>query len=199
MSLIIGVTGGIGSGKTAVTQFFSESNIDIIDADIVARKVVEPNRTVWKKIVHYFGPHVLLESKEINRAWLREAVFKDKKARQWLESITHPKIRQEIKALLNASTSQYSILVSPLLFETNQHLLVDKKVVVDVTETMQLERVSQRDDNTQEQIQRIINAQMTRQDRLDRADYIIDNKQDLISLKNNVETLHQYFLSICHE
>jgi dephospho-CoA kinase len=188
--LIIGLTGGIGSGKTAVSDRFKALGIHIVDADIAARTIVEPNKPAWYDIKAYFGTEALLEDQTLNRAWLRKQVFADSDKRSKLEEITHPRIRDEIIHNLEDSSSAYTILVSPLLIESNQFKLVEKVIVVDVPESIQIERASARDDTDREQVKRIIAAQISREKRLSHADYIITNTESFNKLNELINKLH---------
>jgi dephospho-CoA kinase len=194
MSLVIGITGGIGSGKTAVTRCFEQRGITVVDADLVARVVVEPGRPALKAIAEHFGSDIIQADGTLDRAALRSRVFSDEAERQWLEQLTHPLIGQEIQDQLNASRSPYTILSSPLLLETSQKALTNFVVVVDVPEEVQLERTVQRDGNDEAQVKRIMAAQMTRKDRLELADVMIDNTGSLEDLDSLVGELHKEFL-----
>lgn len=194
--LIIGLTGGIGSGKTAVSDRFKALGIHIVDADISARTIVEPNKPAWHDIKAFFGDEVLLPDQSLNRAWLRQQVFSDNDKRKKLEEFTHPRIRDEIIRELNTSASAYTLLVSPLLIESGQIHLVEKVVVVDVPEAIQVERTCSRDDNDVEQVKRIIAAQVPREQRLTHADWVIDNSQPLETLDKRIEDLHLELLKL---
>lgn len=194
--LIIGLTGGIGSGKTAVSDHFKALGIHIVDADIAARTIVEPNKPAWLDIKDFFGPEVLLEDKTLNRAWLRQQVFADTDKRKKLEEFTHPRIRDEIIRDLRSSTSDYTLLVSPLLIESGQAKLVEKLIVIDVPESVQIERTCSRDNNDSEQVKRIIAAQLPREQRLTYADWLIDNSEPLNTLSARIEALHQELLKL---
>lgn len=194
--MIFGLTGGIGSGKTAVSDRFKALGIHIVDADIAARTVVEPGKPAWLDIKEFFGPDVLLEDQSLNRAWLRQQVFADNDKRKQLETFTHPRIRDEIIRDLSSSTSVYTLLVSPLLIESGQVVLVKKVIVVDVPEEAQLERTCSRDNNDAEQVKRIIAAQISREKRLAQANWVIDNSLPLETLDARVEALHQELLAI---
>ncbi len=187
---IIGLTGGIGSGKTAVSDRFKALGIHIVDADIAARTIVEPNKPAWNDIKEFFGAEVLLEDQTLNRAWLRQQVFTDSDKRKKLEEFTHPRIRDEIVRNLKDSSSAYTILVSPLLIESDQFKLVDKIIVVDVPEPIQIERASARDSIDREQVKRIIAAQISREKRLSHADYIIINTEGFNKLNELINELH---------
>lgn len=194
--LIIGLTGGIGSGKTAVSDRFKALGIHIVDADIAARTVVEPNKAAWHDIKDFFGPEVLLADQTLNRAWLRQQVFADSEKRKTLETFTHPRIRDEIIRDLASSTSAYTILVSPLLIESGQFKLVEKVIIIDVPEAVQIERTCSRDNNDIEQVKRIIAAQLPREQRLTHGDWIIDNSEPLETLTSRIESLHQELLKL---
>ncbi len=194
--LIIGLTGGIGSGKTAVSDRFKAFGIHIVDADIAARTVVEPNKAAWHDIKDFFGPEILLADQTLNRAWLRQQVFADSEKRKALETFTHPRIRDEIIRDLASSTSAYTILVSPLLIESGQFKLVEKVIIIDVPEAVQIERTCSRDNNDIEQVKRIIAAQLPREQRLTHGDWIIDNNEPLETLTSRIESLHQELLKL---
>jgi len=194
--LIIGLTGGIGSGKTAVSDRFKAFGIHIVDADIAARTVVEPNKAAWHDIKDFFGPEILLADQTLNRAWLRQQVFADSEKRKALETFTHPRIRDEIIRDLASSTSAYTILVSPLLIESGQFKLVEKVIIIDVPEAVQIERTCSRDNNDIEQVKRIIAAQLPREQRLTHGDWIIDNSEPLETLTSRIESLHQELLKL---
>ena len=194
MALIVGITGGIGSGKSAVTQRFERQGITVVDADLAARIIVAPGRPALAAIAEHFGHDILLADGTLDRAALRQRVFADASERRWLERLTHPLIGQEILQQIGASRTPYTILSSPLLLETSQRELVDCVVVVDVPEEIQLRRTVQRDDNDEAQVKRIMAAQMPRDDRLAQADIVIDNARSLAALDSLVEELHKEFL-----
>lgn len=194
MPLVVGITGGIGSGKSAVTMRFEHLGIVVVDADLAARVIVEPGGTALPAIAEHFGEDILLPSGSLDRAALRARVFADESERLWLENLTHPLIGQEILDQLHASNSAYTILSSPLLLETNQKDLVDCVVVVDVPEEVQLQRTMTRDDNDEAQVRRIMAAQLSRQSRLEQADIVIDNSNSLDALDQIVADLHREFL-----
>jgi dephospho-CoA kinase len=196
VSLVVGVTGGIGSGKSAVTDRFADQGITVVDADLAARVIVEPGRPALQAIAEHFGADILLADGNLDRAALRTQVFADAAQRQWLEQLTHPLIGQEILAQLAASQSPYTILSSPLLLETSQGELTDCVVVVDVPQETQVARTMSRDDNDETQVKRIIAAQMPRQQRLDKADYVIDNSRTLDELDQAVKSLHEEFIAM---
>jgi len=190
----VGITGGIGSGKSAVTRCFEQRGITVVDADVVARLIVEPGTPALAAIATHFGNAILQPDGSLDRAALRNRVFSNDDERRWLEQLTHPLIGEKILEQINASRSPYTILGSPLLLDTSQKALVDYVVVVDVPETMQLQRTMQRDGNDEAQVRRIMAAQMSRADRLERADIVIDNSGSLEELDSLVDELHKEFL-----
>ncbi len=197
--LIIGLTGGIGSGKTAASDFFETLGICVVDADIEARSVVEPGTETLEKIKHHFGPEVLNSDGSLNRSWLRDQVFRHPQERVWLESVTHPAIRQRIVDKLAMSESAYSILVSPLLFESGQDQLTDRVLLIDAPETLQIERASRRDQNSVDQVKAILKAQLPREERRQKADDIIVNNRDLSYLQAECLQRHKRYLSLATE
>lgn len=194
--LIIGVTGGIGSGKTAVTNEFKKFGIEVVDADLAARTIVEKGRPALEKIHERFGPQILIDNGELDRAQLRKIIFEDSEQRKWLEQLTHPLIRDEIVHGLRSATSPYVILSSPLLIESGQYHLVKRTLVVDVPVELQLERTCQRDNNPKPQVQAIIDAQISREKRLEHADDILSNDKDMANLVEQVKILHQTYLDM---
>ncbi|MGI1669125.1 MAG: dephospho-CoA kinase [Neptuniibacter sp.] len=191
---IVGITGGIGSGKSAVTELIEQQGITIVDADIVARQVVEPGTPALKEIEHHFGTSVINQEDGLDRQKLRAIVFDNPQERKWLEALLHPLIRKEILMQLSQSNSHYTVLSSPLLLETDQHELVDKIVVVDVSENIQIQRTMKRDHNSSDQVKAIIAAQKNREERIQSAHYIINNDADLKALQEKVFNLHQQLL-----
>lgn len=194
--MIIGLTGGIASGKSTVAQAFAARGIPFVDADDVAREVVEPGQPALAEIAAHFGPRVLLDNGHLDRRALRAIVFAEPDQRRWLESVTHPRIRERIQdhlARLQANGAPYVMLVSPLLFESGQWRLVDRTLVVDVPEALQIARTAARDDIDTAQAQAIVAAQMSRAERLARADDVIDNSGQPDSMLEQVARLdHQY-------
>lgn len=196
MTLIVGLTGGIGSGKSAASQWFETQGINVVDADIAAREIVEKGQPALAQIQSAFGDWVLLESGELNRKALREHIFQHPSARQQLEEITHPAIRQSIIEQLAQASSPYVILVSPLLFETNQHLLTQRTLLIDASIELQIQRASQRDGQSVAQIENIIQAQMPRDRKLDLADDIAINDGHLEHLYTQLQKLHLHYLEL---
>ncbi|WP_031568810.1 dephospho-CoA kinase [Rheinheimera texasensis] len=195
----VGLTGGIGSGKSTVATAFSELGIAIVDADIVARAVVAPGSDALAQISGHFGEHVLSADGQLDRARLREIVFADSTAKNWLNQLLHPRIRQQMLAQLDSAASPYSILVAPLLLENQLNLLVDVVLVVDVSPETQLSRTMQRDNNSAGLVQSIMAAQCSRAERLAAADYVIDNEAPPAMLAGEVAKLHRVFLQLAEE
>ena len=196
---VVGITGGIGSGKTAVTDRFAKLGIKIVDADIAARVVVEPGTAALGAISDHFGSVILLADGNLDRAALRTRIFSEELEKKWLESLLHPLIGKEIMRQLAAAQSPYVIFVSPLLLETGQNVLCDRILVVDVAEETQISRTVSRDDNNEAQVRRIISTQLSRQQRLKQASDIIENNQGLAQLDNPIEKLHLQFLTMATE
>ena len=193
---VIGLTGGIGSGKSTVARLFGDLGVNWVDADDVAREVVEPGKPALAQIAEHFGEEILTSDGALDRSQLRGIVFQEPEERVWLESLLHPIIREELIRQLNPTNYQlpYVLLVSPLLLETDQHELVDRIIVIDVPKNVQLERTMARDTNSREQVERIIAAQMSREDRLARADEVIDNDRPLDDVTRQVRELHERLL-----
>ena len=192
--MIIGLTGGIGSGKTAVSDIFEKLGIGVVDADLASRVVVEKGKPSLEEIVKHFGQGILSEEGELDRAKLREIIFNSDEEKNWLESLLHPAIAKQIQEELKASSSPYTILVSPLLLETNQKDFCNKVLVVDVPVETQIERTLKRDGVSLEQVQSIIKAQISRDKRLELADEVIVNDKNLEDLQLAVSKLHQQFI-----
>jgi dephospho-CoA kinase len=198
---IVGLTGGIGSGKSTVANRFKTLGIKVVDADHAARAVVEPGSEALTQIEAYFQPLAgdtpMIVDGTLNRSALRAIIFEDAKNKNWLERLLHPLISQWIDDQISQPTdSPYSILESPLLFETEQHNKVNTALLVDIPPELQIQRTSQRDGNSEDQIQAIIDSQMSREDKLNKAAYIFDNSQDIKTMDARVIILHQQFLSL---
>lgn len=192
----LGLTGGIGSGKSAAAEHFAQLGITCVDADQAARWVVEPGRPALAEIAGHFSSAVLQPDGSLDRAALRAAIFADPAERRWLESLLHPLIRQAILAALAGAESPYAILVSPLLFESGQRALVRRGLVIDAPEALQLERAMRRDGVNEAQVRAILAAQLPRAERLAKADDVICNDGDLATLYTEVERLHSFYLTL---
>lgn len=191
---ILGLTGGIGAGKTLVSNHFASLGIEIVDADVIARDVVAIGSDGLNAIVKHFGNAILLDDGSLNRAKLRDIIFADPEQKNWLNNLLHPLIRQNITAQLNAATSPYVVLSAPLLFENKLDALCNHTLLVDVPVEVQLERTAARDSVSTEQVKSIIAAQMSRDDKLKKAASILDNHREINVVLADVEVLHQSFL-----
>nr|WP_287836585.1 dephospho-CoA kinase [Halomonas sp.] len=193
--MIVGLTGGIGSGKSTVARAFGSLGIGWVDADDVAREVVMPGEPALAAIREHFGNDVLHADGTLNRAALRSIVFDNPTERKWLESVTHPRVRERILVHLERLQRQspYVLLVSPLLFESGQDKLVDRTVVVDVPVELQLSRTRARDDVSEAQVHAILAAQLPREERLTKANDVIDNSGDHASMIQQVTQLDQHY------
>lgn len=194
--LVVGVTGGIGSGKTAATDRFQALGITVVDADLASRVVVEPGRPALKAIEEHFGKEVIADDGTLNRRALRDIVFANPEERKWLERLTHPLIAQEIVSQIQASQSPYTILASPLLLESGQSRMAQRVLVIDVPEDVQITRTATRDNTDAKSVKAIIAAQMKRADRLANADDVIVNDRSLEALHQAVDALHQRYLEM---
>ena len=192
---VVGITGGIGSGKSAVTDHLETKGITVVDADKVARVVVEPGTSGLAAIAEHFGSDILLPDGSLDRAALRKVVFDNADERKVLEGITHPRIREEIARQLSEASSPYVVLASPLLLESGQNSFANYVVVVDVPESVQLSRTMARDDNSEQLVKSIMAAQLDRETRLSRADTSISNDGSLDELYTRVDDLHDDLLA----
>ncbi|MFO2464699.1 dephospho-CoA kinase [Pseudomonas sp. 15FMM2] len=193
---VLGLTGGIGSGKSAAAQHFIDLGVDLIDADHAARWVVEPGRPALASIVEHFGAEILLPDGQLDRAALRKRIFQVPDERRWLEALLHPLIGDEIRSHLARARSPYAILVSPLLIESGQNRMTQRILVIDVPQSLQIQRTLQRDGISEEQVQAILKAQSSREERLNHADDVLVNDRDLAWLHSEVERLHHFYLTL---
>ena len=196
MTVVIGLTGGIGSGKTTVANVFAEYGIDLIDADIIARDVVAIGSRGLSRIIEKFGNSILLADGNLDRSQLRTVIFSDPQHKDWLNQLLHPLIREQMLADIDRATSPYCLLIIPLMVENNLQTLTDRLLVVDVDQQTQIMRTQQRDNVSLEQIKSILAAQASRQQRLDAADDIICNNGDNQALLTQVAQLHQHYLAL---
>ncbi|AWB68728.1 dephospho-CoA kinase [Saccharobesus litoralis] len=195
-NLVIGLTGGIGSGKSAACRFFADKGIDIVDADIIARQVVAPGSQALKQISQRFSASIITSTGELDRQQLRNIVFKDVKQKEWLNQLLHPLIRQEMSSAVNACQSTYCILAIPLLIENELFDLVNRVAVIDCEVEQQKQRALLRDNSDATVIQAIIDSQVSREVRLKHANDIIDNSKDLDYLAQQISKMHEFYLSL---
>ena len=193
--LRVALTGGIGSGKSEVSHIFASLGTPVIDTDVISRQVVQPGSAALVEISASFGNDYLLKDGNLDRQKMRERIFKDPDARQMLENILHPRIRQEVTSQLAKLSSPYAIIVIPLLLETGQQAMADRVLVIDCPESLQQERVMARDNIDQHLFEQIRSSQVSRQDRLNIADDIITNDADLAHLQRQVMDLHHKYMS----
>ena len=194
--LIIGLTGGIGSGKSAVSDKFKSLGITVVDADVAARTVVEPGQPALAEIERHFGSSILNQEGVLDRAQLREIMASDSEERVWLESVLHPRIGEQIAKELAESTSPYTIYVAPLLLETNSQKMCSRVLVVDVPKEIQIQRTAERDKVSEIQIEKIVAVQMEREERLEKADDVLVNTGTIKELEEQVVKLHQKYLEM---
>jgi dephospho-CoA kinase len=194
-NLVIGLTGGIGSGKTIVAALFAKRGIAIIDTDVIAREITDIDTDAYKKIIEKFGADVVTENKILNRRALRK-VFHNEEERLWLENLLHPMIRDEMKRQLKLATSPYAIAVIPLLLEGKPNPLISRILVVDAPESLQIERTQARDKHTSSEVEVIMKAQIMRSKRLAQADDVILNDGKLADLEPQIEKLHKFYLTL---
>lgn len=193
---IIGLTGGIGSGKTTIANMFAAHNIAVIDADIVARDVVAVGSPALAQISQHFGEHFIQADGQLDRALLRKQIFSHDDDKQWLNSLLHPIIRQQIVKQLEDAQSPYCLLVAPLLIENNLTKLVNRVLVIDVSVQTQIDRTTTRDNNSIEQVQAIITSQASREVKQEHADDLLNNDSNsLESVRDMVDKLHQQYLA----
>jgi dephospho-CoA kinase len=193
---IIGLAGGIGSGKSTITKCFNKLGIQSVDADDVARLVVQPGSACLSNIHQRYGDRILLNDGNLNRSALRTIIFNQPEERIWLEALTHPAIRDEIKVQLNATFSKYTLLVHPLLFETNQDAICKLVVVIDVPTHIQIQRVMNRDQVSQESAEKIMGTQLSNSGRIERADLVLENAGNIVEMNAKVFKLHQNILEL---
>lgn len=193
--LRIGLTGGIGSGKSTVAALFAHHGAPVIDADEIAKQLVAPGKTAYDEVVQTFGPKVLNLQRELDRSHLRALIFADPEKRKRLEAILHPRVRDEIQAQVQKLSAPYCLIVIPLLIEAGMHDLVDRILVVDAHEDLQISRVALRGWSKQ-QIRKALAVQIGRAERLRQAQDVVENNGDLAQLTRRVEALHQGYLSL---
>ena len=193
---IVGLTGGIGSGKSAATEKFLSFDINIVDADDASRTVVKKGRSALAQIEEHFGKGILTNDGTLNRSKLRKIILSDLKEKSWLESLLHPKIGEQINKELAESSSPYTVFVAPLLMETNSHLKCSRILVVDVPMEIQIERTILRDKVSEDHVKRIIAAQMNREERLKKADDVLLNTGTIQELQEQIVKFHKKYLKM---
>lgn len=196
---VVGLTGGIGSGKSAAAEVFRTLGIEVIDADALAREVVELGQPALRDIAAHFGSDILTWEGHLDRAALRKIVFADPEQKSWLEKLLHPLIAALLERRLKAAKSPYAILESPLLLETEQYKLVERVLVIDAAEETQVERAITRDGSDEEVIRAIIASQIGRTERIQRADDLVSNETSLEQLRENIEALHKKYMGMVTE
>ncbi len=194
---VVGLTGGIGSGKTTVSDLFANLGITIADADVVARTIVEPGRPAHSAIKDRFGGSILLEDGFLNRAKLRQIIFSKPEDRRWLERQTHGPIMQMLAEIIESAASPFSILV--LSAGAGRSPQINKMLVVDTSEELQISRVTRRDSNSRQQVESIMASQPTREERLSRADNVIVNEGSVDQLEQEVLDLHHYYSKLADD
>ena len=194
--MIIGLTGGIGSGKSVAAALFNNIGVDLIDADDLARDSLNINSEGYRLFIEEFGDEYLDENKNINRELIRKLIFNDSDAKSKLENIIHPIVRTGIETFIKNKKSDYCIIVVPLIFETNSSKIYDRVLVIDCDVDVQILRTSKRDNQTKSDIKNIVNKQATREQRLSIADDVIANNGSLDLLRNEVLKMHKKYLEI---
>ena len=190
---VVGLTGGIGSGKSTAAKYFEKLGAKVINADVVARDSVSSGSQALLKIIQHFGEKIVDKKGKLDRSKLREIIFDNSSEKLWLENLLHPIIREKIILDINNASESYVLLESPLLFETNQHKMVNVVLLIDVPEELQVIRASQRDKSTSNEIKKIIKTQMPRSEKIKLSTYVADNTKSEDDLKKQVEYYHKKF------
>lgn len=195
--LVIGLTGGIGSGKSTVAELFAKHGVTIVDTDQLSRALTQPGQAAFHAIVKKFGPDILAADGSLNRKNLRTIVFAEKEKRTWLEDLLHPLIRAAMQQQTESALSPYCIAVIPLLFETKPNPLINRILLVDTLESLQIQRAMARDQHLAHEVEAIMKTQTNRQHRLAAAHDVIHNDGKPEDLAPQVDKLHQFYLSLC--
>jgi dephospho-CoA kinase len=196
MVLKVGLTGGIGSGKSTACEIFTELGVPVIDADIIAHNLVKPGMPALEEIIRVFGKEVISNNGTLARKIIRDKIFANNNDRKKLEDILHPAVYREISVQVKNINSNYCIISIPLLLETGAAKTVDRILVIDVPREQQLERASNRDKTNKNDINAIIDSQISRKDRLSAADDIVDNKGNVKDLRKKICELHEFYSNI---
>lgn len=197
MPFIVGITGGIGSGKSTVSRKFSDLGIEVIDLDVISREILYPDSKNLKKIVNFFGKMILKKDGSLDRRLLRETIFSDPKKKDWIEALLHPLVWNKASSLIKKVKSPYGILVSPLLIELEHHTCVNRVLVIDLEEELQVCRTMLRDNETRRlQVDSIIKAQISRNRRLQYADDTLTNNGNIGDLEKRIYRLNSYYLDL---
>lgn len=194
--LVVGLTGGIGAGKSVVAKLFEQHGIPILDADVAAREVTTPDKPAFASIVKHFGESIVSSNGTLDRTKLREIIFSDPKQRLWLENLLHPLIRDHMREQLKHLNAPYCIAVIPLLLEVEFYSFINRILVIDAPENLQVERVMTRDQTSKTAVDAILQSQASRKDRRAKAHDIITNDKNLTHLLPQVEKLHQQYLEM---
>jgi len=199
MTFVVGLTGGIGSGKSTAGKYFEALGIEVINVDLISKNLVEVDLDLHLKISRYFGKKSLLGDGSLNRSYIRHEIFNSSKKKMWLEKLLHPPIKDQVLKSLGCSLSAYAILESPLLLETDQYKLTDRVLVVDVSKKVQILRAQKRDKISTDTIKSIITSQMPRMQKLKLADDVIKNTGSIEKFKLMIECLHKNYLTLAKE
>jgi dephospho-CoA kinase len=199
MTFVVGLTGGIGSGKSTAGKYFEALGIEVINVDLISKNLVETDLDLHLKISGYFGKKSLLGDGSLNRLYIRHEIFNSSKKKMWLEKLLHPPIKDQVLKSLGCSLSAYAILESPLLLETDQYKLTDRVLVVDVSKKVQILRAQKRDKISTDTIKSIIKSQMPRMQKLKLADDVIKNTGSIEKFKLMIECLHKNYLTLAKE
>ena len=199
MTFVVGLTGGIGSGKSTAGKYFEALGIEVINVDLISKNLVETDLDLHLKISGYFGKKSLLGDGSLNRLYIRDEIFNSSKKKMWLEELLHPLIKDQVLKSLGYSLSEYVILESPLLLETDQYKLTDRVLVIDVSKEVQILRVRKRDKISEDAIEAIITSQMPRMQKLKLANDVIENTGSIEKFKLKIECLHKSYLTLSEE
>lgn len=197
--LVVGLTGGIGSGKTTVANLFEKLDVPIIDADEIVHQLVTPGSEASREIASGFGDELFNEIGELDRATLRHIIFNDEGKRKQLEAILHPRVRSSMQSGIEKLDSCYCIVVIPLLIESGMSPLVNRVLVIDCPVEQQVQRVMQRSQLSAEEVEAILAVQVSREERLAAADDVLDNSGSPADIEGQVKTLHQQYLGLCQD